>query len=164
LDAIPPDALADATRAALADLSGPRGAAAVEVVGALGDPRLFDALADALLDQPDVPVDRLWRALEVLEGTGRIEERPELFALGEELVEAIDGEEATVEGRVEQVEQDPEDVWVALQGLAEIEPGVRAEIVAELGIGGPIGPGTAELLRLLAYAHEPALRRAAIEA
>ncbi|RUL87750.1 hypothetical protein [Tautonia sociabilis] len=164
LDSIDPDLLSASVRSALADLGGPRGLAAVRVVEAMGDPDLFDALADALLDQPDLPVDLLYRALQVLEGSGRIEARPELFALREELIEALDGDDATLDGLIEQIEEEPEDVWIPLQGLAEIEPDVRAEIVAELGAGGPIGPGTAELLRLLCYAHDPALRRSALDA
>ena len=152
-------------RADLADLASPRGVEAIRAIEATGDPALLDALADALIEQPGLPVDLLWRAVGLLEGSGRIEARPELFELRQELVEVIDGDDASLEALIEQIEEDPEDVWVALHGLAEIEPDVRAEIVAELGTGGgPIGPGTADLLRLLAYAHDPALRASALEA
>jgi hypothetical protein len=164
LDAVSDEALDEAVRSALADLASRRGAVALRLVEALGDPDLYDALADALIDQPDLAVDHLFRAIEVLEGTGRIEARPELFALREELIEAFDDDDASLEGLIDQIEEEPEDVWFALQGLAEIEPEVRSEIVAELGSGGVIGPGTAEVLRLLAYAHEPSLRQSAIEA
>ncbi|MEW4568655.1 hypothetical protein AB1L88_12390 [Tautonia sp. JC769] len=164
LDAVSDEELVGAVRRAVADLAGRRGAVALRLVEAMGDPDLYDALADALLDQPDLAVDHLFRAIEVLEGTGRIEARPDLFALREELIEAFDDDDASLEGLIDQIEEEPEDVWFALQGLAEIEPEVRAEIVAELGSGGAIGPGTAEVLRLLSYAHEPSLRRSAIEA
>lgn len=164
LDAVSDEDLDRAVRVALTDLASPRGTAALRLVEALGDPDLYDALADAMLDQPDLAVDHLYRAIEVLEGTGRIEARPELFALREELIEALDDDDASLEGLIDQIEEEPEDVWFALQGLAEIEPEVRAEIVAELGRGGVIGPGTAEVLRLLSYAHEPSLRQSAIEA
>ncbi|QDV38467.1 hypothetical protein [Tautonia plasticadhaerens] len=163
LDTLPPEALALAVRSALGDLSSPRGLGAIRLVVALADPTLLDTLADALAGQPGLPVDRLWHALEALEGTGRIERSPELFALREELVELIDGDDASLEGLIEQIEEEPEDVWIPLQGLAEIEPEVRAEIVAELGTGGAIGPGTVELLRLLCYSSEPGLRRSALE-
>lgn len=164
LESVPSDRIEAAIKAAMTDLSSDRGAVAVRLVEELAEPSLFDALADALVDQPDLGVDLLYRTLEVLEGTGRIEARPDLFALREELIEALDGEDASLEGLIDQIEEDPEDVWFALQGLAEIEPEVRAEIVAELGTGGSIGPGTAELLRLLSYAHDPTLRRSAIDA
>ena len=162
LDALPREALDLAVRSALGDLASSRGLGAIRLVEALADPGLFDALADALASQPDLPVDRIWHALEVLEGTGRIERRPELFALREELIEVLDGDDASLEGLIEQIEEEPEDVWIPLQGLAEIEPEVRAEIVSELGTGGPIGPGTAELLRLLSYSTEPGLRASAL--
>ncbi|WP_169977947.1 hypothetical protein [Tautonia rosea] len=164
LDAVSDEQLDRAVRFGIANLASPRGAAALRLVEALGDPDLYDALADALLDQPDLAVDHLYQAIEVLEGTGRIEARPELFTLREELIEALDHDDASLEGLIDQIEEEPEDVWFALQGLAEIEPEVRAEIVTELGHGGAIGPGTAEVLRLLSYAHDPSLRRSAIEA
>ena len=155
----------DELRDVLADLGGPRGVEALRAIEASGDPERLDALADALIEQPGLPVDLLWRAVGLLEGSGRIEARPELFELRQELVEAIDGDDASLEALIEQIEEDPEDVWVALHGLAEIEADVRAEIVAELGAGGvSIGPGTSDLLRLLAYAHDPTLRLAALEA
>lgn len=161
-EGLDPDAMAAALRPHLDDLGGPTGEAALRVVEAVGTAPLLEALAEALAGQPNPPVDRLWRALELLEDAGRIDERPALVELRGELIEAIDGDDASLEGLIDEIEEDPAEVWIALHGLAEIEPDVRAEIVGELGGGGPLGPGTAELLRLLAYAHDPSLRAAAL--
>ena len=64
---------------------------------------------------------------------------------------------------VADLEDDPGEVWVALHGLAAVEPEVRAAIVAGLA-DAPAGPGLVEFLRLLAHAQDPHARDAAVAA
>ncbi|CAN5910015.1 hypothetical protein BH23PLA1_BH23PLA1_33290 [soil metagenome] len=159
-----PDDLVSAVRDRLDDLGGRRGEAVLRLVESLGDLDLLDALAEALVDQPDLAPERTWEALALLEGTGQIESRPELTERRLDLLELLEeDDQASLQGLIDQLEDDPEEVWVALQGLSAIEPEVRAEIVSGLGRG-PLGPGLAEFLRLLAYSDDPAVRSAALDA
>lgn len=156
------EALTAVARTGLAVLNGPDGDLVLTLLDLLDDPDLFDELAVAVEADDGLPADRLWRALEVLEGTGRIEASPSLSELRDDLRELVCGAEATVGALVEQLEDSPEDVWFALQGLGAIESDVRAEIVGELG-DYPLNAGLVELLRLLAYSDDEATRRAALD-
>jgi len=122
-------------------------------------PEVLDALAEALAHAPEAPAELILRGLELLEGTGRIEARPELLEVRDDWIEAIDGDDATPESLIELIEEDPDEVWVALRGLEEIESEVRSAILRELG-SGPLGPGVAELLRRLLFDDEAELRAA----
>ncbi len=146
----------------LADLSGGDFEALVRLVESLADPGLFEALADGLVSQPDLDADRAWEALGVLEGSGRIEARPELLDRLAEIEDLISSDEPFGE-LASQIEDDPESTWVALGGLGAIEPEVRREIITGLGDEGS-GPGVSRLLRLLSFAADDVCRSAAIEA
>jgi len=160
----PADAVVAAVQNRLQDLSGPDAEVLLRLVEANPRPALLRALGEAVVAQPDLSPERAWEALAVLDGAGVLADFPALADRWDELNEAFD-ESGSVDQLVEQLEDDPDGVWLALQGLAAVEPDVRAEIVAGLvSEGGPYGPGLTEFLRLLAYAHDPATRAAALDA
>ena len=68
----PPEVLSDAIGARLGDLSGDDAEAVLRLVEAIGSDGLLDALAEALRAQPDLPSEREWEALAVLDGAGRL--------------------------------------------------------------------------------------------
>ena len=144
----PPDQLTEAVGARLGALHEPDGEIVLRLVEALSQPEIFDALAEALLAQPDLPPDRLWYALGILEGTGTIESRPRLSEMREELEELL-ADDRSIEELAHQLESDPDSIAVAVEGLLRVEPEVRAEILAELAAG-PRGRGVDELLRRFA--------------
>ncbi|HEX8200248.1 MAG TPA: hypothetical protein VF590_07150, partial [Isosphaeraceae bacterium] len=83
----PADQLMAAARARLADLRGDDGAMALRLVEALGGPAVLEELAGALVTQRDLPAERAWEALSLLEGTGLLEAHPELAERWDELAE-----------------------------------------------------------------------------
>ncbi len=135
----------------------------LRLVEAFADRSLLEGLAQSLLSQPNLTPERSWEALGLLQGTGLIEAYPELVERLEELDELIDAEESSLDELAAQLEGEPEGTWLALQGLGSVEPDVRAEIIAGLA-NQPLRPGLVEFFRLLIFAHDPATRRAAIEA
>lgn len=157
-----PDRLAAAVRGRLHDLRGHDGEAILHLLDALDDPALWDELARALVAQPDLPAERAWEALALLEDAGLLEQFPELAERWAELTESL-SDAGSIEELAAQIEADRDGVWLALQGMSTIEPEVRAQIIAELA-GRTLGPGLIELLRLLAHAHEPVTRSAALDA
>jgi hypothetical protein len=154
--------LVAAAGARLDALGGPEGEAVLRLVEALGTAELLESLAEALARQPDLPAERQWAALELLDGAGLLAAWPELAGRWEELNEAID-EGGSLAELAAQLEDEPDGPWLALQGMGAVEPEVRAEIVAGLA-GLPAGPGLVEFLRLLTFAHESATRAAAVAA
>ncbi len=145
-------------------LRGPEGDAILDQLEREKSSEFLDLLAAVILGAPDLSVERIWRSIELLENAGLVDANPDLRLLREELVESFDSEDASLEALIEQIEEDPTELWIALEGLASIEPQVRLEIVAELGLHHePLGPGTAELLRLLAFAHDRDLQRTALQ-
>jgi hypothetical protein len=159
----PAEELVAAARARLRDLRGGDGEMALRLVEALGSPAVLEELAEALVAQGDLAPERTWEALSLLQGTGLIEAHPELAERWDDLAEALDDAQGSLELLVAQIEADPDDAWVALQGLGAVEPEIRAQIVAELGRQ-PLGPGLIAFLRILAFAHEPGTRSAALAA
>jgi len=162
VERFPVDELREAVRARLGNLGGRDGEAVLRLAEAYSTPGLMRELARALIDQPDLAPDRAWEALSLLEGTGLIESRPELAERWDELAETFESDDALAT-LVEQLEEEPEGSWVALQGIGAVEPEVRAEIVAGLA-DFPTGPGLVAFLRLLAFAHEPTTRQSALDA
>jgi hypothetical protein len=158
----PPEALIEAAWARFRDLRGPDGEAVLHLVEAFGTPEVYEALAEALIDQPALPLERAWEALALLDGAGMLEQWPELAGRWEELAEAFD-EEGSLGELAAQIEEEPDGAWLALRGLGAVEPDVRAEIVSGLAARAT-GPSLVEFLRLLAFAHDPEARAAAIRA
>ena len=157
-----PDRLAEAVRARLARLHGHDGEAVLRLIDALATPDLLDELAEALIAQPDLPAERSWEALSLLDEAGLLDDHPELAGRWEELNEAID-EEGALDALVAQLEDDPDEVWVALQGLGAVEADLRGPIIRGLARR-EAGPGLLAFLRLLAHAHDPETQAAALEA
>ena len=120
------------------------------------------ALGHSLLAQPNLPLERSWDALGVLEANGVLASFPELLERWEELNESLDDEGSLVL-LVEQLDDDPEGVWLALQGIGGVEPEARIEIIAGLAESS-LGPGVIEFLRLLAYSPEASTQAAAVGA
>lgn len=160
--AIPSERLSSAILARLDDLSGGEGEAILRLIEAHSTPELLRALADALVAQPDLPPERSWEALVLLEGAGLLEDYPELEERREELEESLD-DESSLDQLAEQLEGDPEGTWLALQGLGAVEAEVRPQIVAGLARV-PLGPGLIGFLRLLVFAHDASTRAAALDA
>ncbi len=159
---VPADRLLAVVRRRLDDLGGADGEVLLRLVEAHATPALLRELAAALMAQPDLPPERAWDALALLDASGLLGEFPELAERWDELDEAID-EDATLDQLADQLEGDPEGTWLALQGLGAVEPDVRPQIVAGLARA-PLGPGLIEFLRLLSFAHDPATRAAALDA
>lgn len=162
VERFPVDRLREAVRARLRRLGGAEGEAILRLVEAYRTPELLEELARALEDQPDLTPERAWDALSLVEDGGLIEGHPELAARWEELNEALD-DDGALGTLVGQLEEEPEGSWVALQGIGAVEPEVRAEIIAGLA-DFPTGPGLVAFLRLLAFAHDPTTRDAALDA
>jgi hypothetical protein len=162
VERFPAERLREAVRGRLRLLGGEDGEAILRLVEAYATPELLEELADAIEDQPDLPAERAWAALELLEGAGLFDAHPVLADRWEELNESLDPDDA-LETLVGQLEEEPEGSWVALQGLGAVEPEVRSEIIAGLA-GFPTGSGLVAFLRLLAFAHEPTTRASALDA
>ena len=158
----PAGLLAEAARRRLGRLGGADGEVVLRLVEALATPELLEALAESLLDGPDLPAERAYEALDLLGGAGLLDAYPALAERWEELEELLD-EAGSLDDLAAHLEEDPEGSWVALQGLEAVEPEVRAEILDGLARG-PIGPGRVAFVRLLAFAHEPLTRSAALRA
>src|SRR5438309_1506171 len=126
-----PDRLEAVAARRLGDLAGLDGEAVLWLVDALATPELLEGLAEALRRQPDLPADRAWDALGMLQEAGLLDAHPELAERWDELAEAID-DEGSLDQLAEQLEDDPDGAWVALQGLGAVEPEVRAQIVSGL--------------------------------
>jgi hypothetical protein len=162
VERFPADRLREAVRGRLRLLGGEDGEAILRLVEAYATPGLLEELAEALEDQPDLPPERAWGALGLLEGAGLLDEHPSLLERWEDLNESLEADDG-LDTLVEQLEEEPEGSWVALQGLGAVEPEVRAEIIGGLA-GFPTGPGLVAFLRLLAFAHDPTTRDAALDA
>jgi hypothetical protein len=162
VESFPVDRLREVVRSRLRELGGADGEAILRVVEAYATPGLLHELAVALEDQPALAPERAWGALTLLDGAGVLENYPVLVERWEELNESLE-EDDSLGTLVEQLEEEPEGSWVALQGLGSVEPEVRAEIIEGLA-DFPTGPGLVAFLRLLAFAHDPETRRAALEA
>ena len=162
VEQFPVEQLREAVRGRLRMLGGADGEAILRLVEAYSTPELLEELADALEDQRDLAPERVWGALDMLEVTGVLAGHPSLLEWWEELGESLEGEDE-LETLVQQLEEEPEGSWVALQGIGAVEPDVRSEIIAGLA-NFPSGPGLIAFLRLLAFAREPTTRLAALNA
>jgi hypothetical protein len=152
-----------AVRPRLGDLRGPDGDCLLQLVEVNASTDLLQALAEALVRQPELPPERVWVALEMLEGAGLLADTPVLAERWEELNEALDEDGGrSLEELADLIERDPGEAWLALEGLSAVEPEVRVEIVRGLALA-PLGPGLIHFLRLLSFAHDPATRDAALE-
>jgi hypothetical protein len=159
-----PDELRAAIRRRLHDLSGPDGEPVLRLIEALATPELLDALAAALLAQPDLAPERAWDALGLLEDAGQLERHLELAERWDELNETLD-DEGSLSQLAAQIEDDPEGFRLALQGLGAVEPPIRAQIIAGLlPPGNRPGPNLIEFFRLLSFTHDADTRAAALDA
>ena len=162
IERFPTQRLRSAIRSRLDSLGEADGAVVLRILEAHLDPEMVDALALALIRQPELPPDRAWEALALLETSGQLDRYPELVERWDELNDAIDPEDAS-ESLAEQLEEEPEGSWVALEGLGAIEPETRREIIASLAEAAS-GPGLVAFLRLLTFAHDDSTRSVALEA
>jgi hypothetical protein len=158
----PPEELRAALRWRLRDLSGADAEPVLRLLEALATPALLDALAEALLAQPDLAPERAWEALALLDDAELLDRHPDLAERWQELNESLD-DEGSLDQLASQIEDDPEGLWLALQGLAVVEPDVRAEIIRGLSELRQ-GPNVLEFLRLLCFAHDAPTRNAALAA
>jgi len=157
-----PEVLAIAVRARLNALGGLDGATLIELVEALAQTDLFESLADALVDQPDLPPDLAWLALDVLEGTDLVDERPDLRMLRDELDDLEEGDDP-LEALASQIVDDPDSALIAVEALSQVEPAIRREIIEGLGERATAEP-IRNFLRLLAEGEDSAVRAEALAA
>jgi hypothetical protein len=144
----------------LDNLSGADAETLLRLVEAFPTHALHRALAEGVENQPDLPPERVWDALAVLDGAGVLSGFPRLADMFMELNELL-GDDDVVGDLVEQIEGDPDGVWLALQGLGAIEREIRPSIIEGLARE-TLGPGLVEFARLLAFAHDPETRSAAV--
>lgn len=162
VERFPADRLVAAVRERLGQLSGDDAETIFRLVEAYGDETLYREMATAVAAQTNLPAERAWEALSLLDAAGMIEAEPSLLERWDDLNEAIDGD-ASLDVLAAQLEGEADGPWLALQGLGGVEPEVRAEIIAGLAEL-PGGPGLVEFLRLLSFAHDPSTRWAALDA
>lgn len=160
VERFPPEVVAAEVRRRLDDLTGQGGEALLRLIEAQADPALLSELAAAVERQPDLPAERAWEALAVLENAGMLARSPVLQEWWDELSELLD-EADPIDDLIDQIEDDPDGLWLALQGLGAVEAEVRPEIVAGLADHTP-GPGLIEFARLLAYCDDLPTRAAAL--
>jgi hypothetical protein len=146
----------------LRELGGPGGELMLALIEGLARDDLFSALAAALEGQPDLAPDLAWTAIEVLEGTGRIESNPTLSSLRDELEEAL-AEVVPLAELAREIEEDPDSIPLAVAALARIEPEVRLEIIGGLGAEAAT-PALINFLESLARSDDSRTREAASEA
>lgn len=156
------DQLIATARERLTALDDKDGEAVLRIIEAFGAPEDFEALARAIIGQPNLSAERAWEALTLLEGSGLIEQEPVLAERWEELVDLVEGDDPLVD-LAEQIEE-PDGVWVSLQGLGAVEPDLRATIIAGLAKKALARPGLLKFLRYLTFADHPATREAALQA
>lgn len=154
------NALLPAVQARLDHLDGPHAEVLLRIIEAHPRPALLDALAAAIQEQPDLPVERLWDALSVLDLAGVLDRHPDLAEVWEDINEGLDGD-LSIDQLVAQIEDDDDGAWLALQGLSAIEPESRPLIIQDFH-GRPLGERSIEFLRLLAYSHDAPTREAAL--
>jgi hypothetical protein len=159
VEQFPAERIVDELRRRFDDLGGTEAEAVFRLIEAFPDPELLAGLAAAVERQPDLPPERAWETLSILEGAGLLERSPDLAERWEELNEVFE-EDDPIGQLVEQIEDDADGLWLALQGLGAVEPEIRAQIVEGLA-DVPLGPGVVEFLRLLAYAQDGPTRAAA---
>jgi hypothetical protein len=157
---VPSATLREALRGRMHEVGGPHGSILLQLLESLGDPALLDELAATLENEPGWPADRLWEALSLLEAAGVLEDRPTLTERYAELAELLHEEDASLGELASQIEDEPDGVVLALEGLAEVEPSLRAEIIEGFA-SQPVRPGMLEFLRLLASHPEPQTQEAA---
>ncbi len=126
-------------------LQSARGVVLVRLVEATARTDLYEALADGLAAQLDVAPSLALEALDVLEGTGCIEARPTLVELRADL-DALYNEEATLQEFADQIENEPEDMDIALEAVFLLDPPERDEILDGLA-GIAESPNVREFLR-----------------
>jgi hypothetical protein len=160
VERFPPAEVMEEVRRRLVDLGGADAEALLRLVEAYPEPALLDDLAAALARQPRLPPERAWEALALLDDAGVLGRFPALAERWEEFNELLE-EDDPIGQLVAQLEDDPDGLWLALQGLDAVEPEVRPQIVVGLA-DSPPGPGLVEFLRLLAYAHDATTRAAAL--
>ena len=125
------------------------GDAILRLIEAIGSEDVLTALGQALLVQSDLSADRDWHALSILADAERLGDWPDLaerFAELEEIFEEADS--SSIDEWAATMEDDPDGVWVALHGLAMVEPEIRPSIVESL-IGLPLNPSLIEFLEVL---------------
>ncbi len=98
----------------------------------------------------------------MLAGTDLLERHPALEERWEELEELL-AEPISPEELAEQLDSDPESVWLALEALNAIEPDLRVSIVEDLR-GQPANPGLVAFLHALILSDDPGLRASALGA
>lgn len=147
----------------LGDLSQNDGEAILRLIESIGSDDLLTALGHTLLTQGELSAERDWQALSILADAERLGEWPDLAERFTDLVEIFEEAGASsVEDWASTLQDDPDGVWVALHGLAMVEPEVRPSIVSSL-VGVPLNPGLVEFLEVLAEGPDLELGRAARE-
>jgi hypothetical protein len=157
-----PESLSHAIAPRLVDIKGRYGELLLALVEGLARDELFDALADAVANREDLAPDLAFLALEILEGTGRIEARQALLELREELESELESG-LPIAKLIEQIEDDPDSISLAVEAFSHIEPELRLAIIEELA-NETGSEAVKRLLEALALDHDDTTRLAAIAA
>lgn len=159
----PGDRIVAAVLPRLRELGRADGPCLLRVVEAYASAQVFNALANAMLAQPELAPERAWEALALLDAEELLDSYPELAERWDDLNEELGGEAGDPLALLaEQLEGDPAEAWLALEGLTAVEPEVRVEIVNGLRAA-PLGPGIIAFLRLLCFTLDLETRAAALD-
>jgi hypothetical protein len=158
-----PDEIQTALSGRIANLEGPFGEVVLRIIEAFGTPELYDELARSVDRQPDLPPDRAWEALSLLAGAGLVDGFPDREGRYEELEELLGDSESALQQFAEQIEHDPDGLWLALESLDSMPSPDRAAVLADLARQRP-GPRVAQLFRLFIHSDDPSTRGAALAA
>ena len=145
----PADRIVAALRPRLKELHGADGECLLRLVEANAAPDLLRSLAEAISNQPDLPPERAWDALAILDAEELLDSYPDLAERWDELNEMLGDEGENSLGQLaEQLESDPGEAWLA-QGCRPRagSSGRDRQWTAE----GSVGPGLISFLRLLAF-------------
>jgi hypothetical protein len=146
-----PERIREALASRLDQLDGDHGAAVLRLIEAFGTPALLRGLLAALERRLDLPPERTWETFSVLAASGPLPES--LSELIEDIEEAIEGHDDAVAELAALIENDPDGLTIAREGLALIEPDLREEVLAELAADHD-GPGVRALLKIMEQEQE----------
>jgi hypothetical protein len=162
LERFEPAALLRAARERLNELGGGDALAILRILELFGSRSDWDAVARTALERADLSQERAWAILAALEDAEVLAEYPELAARFSEMDEELD-EARSIEALAVELEESPEEIWVLLHAIGEVEPEVMVLIVDGLAER-EVGPGIAAFLRSLAFSLDRDVSWAALEA
>ena len=127
-------------RSRLDRLNSPAAEAILRVIEVHGDDDLFNALVETLRTREDLPPERVWEALDVLDGAGKLEDHADLAERRDEVEGWLETEEEIVAELVDTLETDEDGPEIVARALENVEPEVRRDVLENLARRASIGP------------------------